>query len=161
MKPETPYRDCLVTLITAHLEDLAQNRLPLIEKKTGYSIEEIKAAHQELLKLDPYPGAGFEIRHVQNVTPDLYVEQDDLGRYVVRLEDEYTPRLRISKKYQQMIRDGADTQTREYIKRKIDSAKWLIESIEQRRNTLKRVSRRRSSITRRSFWSMARNRSCR
>ncbi|WP_336522325.1 RNA polymerase factor sigma-54 [Planctellipticum variicoloris] len=138
--PETPHRDCLVTLITSHLEDLAQNRLPLIEKKTGYSIEEIKAAHQELLNLNPYPGAGFEVRPVQNVTPDLFVEQDDHGHYVVRLEDEYTPRLRISKKYQQLIRDGADAQTREYIKRKIDSAKWLIESIEQRHNTLKRVA---------------------
>lgn len=138
--PETPHRDCLVTLITSHLEDLAQNRLPLIEKKTGYSIEEIKEAHQELLNLNPYPGAGFEVRPVQNVTPDLFVEQDDHGRYVVRLEDEYTPRLRISKKYQQLIRDGADAQTREYIKRKIDSAKWLIESIEQRHNTLKRVA---------------------
>lgn len=140
VKPETPYRDCLVTLITAHLEDLAQNRLPLIEKKTGYSIDEIKSALRELQNLNPYPGAGFEVRPVQNVTPDLFVEQDDHGRYVVRLEDEYTPRLRISKKYQQLIRDGADAQTREYIKRKIDSAKWLIESIEQRHNTLKRVA---------------------
>jgi len=141
VKPETPFREVLIALITSHLEDLGQNRLPLIERKTGYSIALIKQAYQELLKLNPYPGKGYSDIPVQTVTPDLFLEQDEQGRYVVRLEDEYTPRLRISKRYQQMLRNGgADPQTREYIKRKIDSAKWLIESIEQRHNTLKRVA---------------------
>lgn len=141
IRPDTPHREVLTTLITSHLEDLAQNRLPLIERKTGYSINRIKDAYQELLKLNPYPGKGFADVPVQTVKPDLYVEPDEHGKYVVRMEDEYTPRLRISRRYQQMLRNGgADTQTREYIKRKIDSAKWLIESIEQRHNTLKRVA---------------------
>jgi RNA polymerase sigma-54 factor len=141
IRPDTPHREVLTTLITSHLEDLAQNRLPLIERKTGYSINRIKEAYQELLKLNPYPGKGFADVPVQTVKPDLFVEADEHGKYVVRMEDEYTPRLRISRRYQQMLRNGgADTQTREYIKRKIDSAKWLIESIEQRHNTLKRVA---------------------
>ncbi len=140
VKEDTPHRDVLLTLISSHLEDLAQNRLPLIERKTGYSIDLIKAAYQELLKLNPYPGTGFEIRPVQKVTPDLYVERDEHNKYVVRLEDEYTPRLRISKRYQTLLRGEPDAKTKEYIKRKIDSAKWLIESIEQRNSTLKRVA---------------------
>lgn len=140
VKDETPGRDVLVTLITSHLEDIAQNRLPMIQRKTGYSIEQIKAAHEELLKLNPFPGSGFEVKPVQTVKPDLFLDQDERGIYTVRLEDEFTPRLRISKRYQEMLRNGADATTREYIKRKIDSAKWLIESIEQRHNTLKRVA---------------------
>lgn len=140
VKEDTPHRDVLLTLISSHLEDIAQNRLPLIERKTGYSIDVIKEACQELLKLNPYPGTGFEIRPVQRVTPDLFLERDDHGKYVVRLEDEYTPRLRISKRYQTMLRGDPDAKTKEFIKRKIDSAKWLIESIEQRNSTLKRVA---------------------
>lgn len=140
VKEDTPYRDILVTLISAHLEDLAQNRLPLIQRKTGYTLEQIKEALEELRKLNPYPGTGFEVRPVQTVKPDLFVDPDEHGKYTVRLEDEFTPRLRISKRYQQILRDGADAQTKEFIKRKIDSAKWLIESIEQRHNTLKRVA---------------------
>jgi RNA polymerase sigma-54 factor len=140
VKEDTPGRDVLVTLITSHLEDIAQNRMPLIQRKTGYTIEQIKAAHEELLKLDPFPGSEFESKPVQTVKPDLFLDQDERGIYSVRLEDEYTPRLRISKRYQEMLRNGADATTREYIKRKIDSAKWLIESIEQRHNTLKRVA---------------------
>ncbi|MCX7393367.1 MAG: RNA polymerase factor sigma-54 [Planctomycetales bacterium] len=137
---ETPLRDVLVTLISSHLEDLAQNRLPLIERKTGYPIPLIKEAYRELTRFNPFPGKGFESRPAQAVTPDVFVEQTSDGRWVVRLEDEYTPRLRISKRYQEMLRAGVDVKTKEYIKHKIDSAKWLIESIGQRHNTVKRVA---------------------
>src|SRR5262245_6299330 len=137
----TPHRDVLITLITSHLEDLAENRLPVIERKTGYSLDVIKEAREELLHLNPRPGRDFEVAPAPNVVPDISVEQDASGKYVVRLEDEYTPRLNISRKYQQILANGqADQKTREYIKRKIESARWLIESIEQRYNTLKRVA---------------------
>jgi RNA polymerase sigma-54 factor len=138
---DTPYRDVLITLVTSHLDDLGQNRLPLIQRKTGFSIETIKAAREELRHLNPFPGRDFESRPAQAVTPDLSIELDENGKYVVKLEDEYTPRLWISKKYRELLQNGkADRQTREYIKKKVDSAKWLIESIEQRYNTLKRVA---------------------
>jgi len=141
LRPNTPLRNVLVTLITTHLEDLAENRLPLIQRKTGYDIDLIKSAREELQHLNPHPGRDFVAITAPNVTPDVYVEQDAAGKYVIRLEDEYTPRLNISRKYQQLLANGkADPQTREYIKRKIESARWLIESIEQRYNTLKRVS---------------------
>ena len=140
--PETPLRDVLVTLITSHLEDLCQNRLPVIQRKTGYSLDEIKDAWEELKLLNPTPGSAFEANTTPNVTPDLFIEKDeDTGKYVIRLVDEYTPRLRISKRYQQILASGkADPQTREYIKRKVESARWLIESIEQRYSTLKKVA---------------------
>ncbi|MBS0264401.1 MAG: RNA polymerase factor sigma-54 [Planctomycetes bacterium] len=141
IRPNTPMRDVLITLITSHLEDLAENRLPVIERKTGYSLEVIKDAREELQHLNPWPGRDFEPASAPNVIPDIVVEQDQNGKYVVRLEDEYTPRLNISRKYQQILANGdADPKTKEYIKRKIESAKWLIESIEQRYNTLKRVA---------------------
>lgn len=140
LSEETPYRDVLVTLINSHLEDVAQRRLPVIERKTGYPLETIKAAIEELRHLDPYPGRGFEDSPVQKVTPDLAVDQDDEGRYAVRLLDEYVPQLRISRRYIEMMRNNPDEATREFVKKKVESAKWLIDSIEQRQNTLKRVA---------------------
>ena len=139
--PEAPYRDVMVTLVSSHLEDLSQNRLPVIQRKTGYSIEMIKAAIEEMKHhIDPYPGRGYVEPPVQRVTPDLSVDKDKDGNWVVTLLDEYTPELRISRRYVNMLRNNPDQQTKEYIKKKIDSAKWLIESIEQRHNTLKRVA---------------------
>lgn len=141
IKPDTPYREVLTCLISSHIEDLCQNRLPVVQRKTGYSIDVIKAAWEQLKLLDPWPGSSFTATPAPNVTPDLFIEQDSTGKYVVRLEDEYTPKLHISRRYQQLLQNAeADQQTKDYIKRKIESARWLIESIEQRYSTLKRVA---------------------
>jgi RNA polymerase sigma-54 factor len=140
VRPDMPHRDVVVTLISSHMEDVKQNRLPVIERKTGYSLDDIKAAIEELRTLNPWPGQGFEPRQAERVTPDLVVERDEHGKYTVTLVDEYTPPLRISRYYLEQLRGNPDPKTREFIKRKIDSARWLIESIEQRNNTLRRVA---------------------
>ncbi len=140
VRPEMPHRDVVVTLISSHMEDVKQNRLPVIERKTGYSLDDIKAAIEELRTLNPWPGQGFEPRQAERVTPDLIVDLDEHGKYTVTLVDEYTPPLRISRYYLEQLRGNPDPKTREFIKRKIDSARWLIESIEQRNNTLRRVA---------------------
>lgn len=138
--PHTPLREILVPLISSHWDDLTNNRLPQIERKTGFSLDDIKAAIEELKTLNPWPGQGFEEVPAQRVTPDLELEQDENGKYVVRLIDEHMPHLRISRRYLKMLEDNPDQATRDYIRKKIESAKWLIESIEQRYNTLKRVA---------------------
>lgn len=135
-----PFHDVVEVLIRDHLEDVAFNRLPLIQKATGYSLDLIKVGIEQIQTLNPYPGRGFEQRPVQRVTPDLAVEQDDTGRYIVRLLDEYVPELRISPRYQAMLKENPTQETRDWIRRKIESARWLIESIEQRYNTLRKVA---------------------
>ncbi len=141
LTPGMPNYEQLKTLISSHLEDLEHNRLPVIERKTGYSITLIQQSLVELRKLNPKPGANFGDVFVPNVIPDVFVELGDDGKYRVRLEDGRTPKLYISATYRSILQSGtANAETREYIKRKINSAQWLIDSIEQRRNTLTRVS---------------------
>ncbi|HEV3137666.1 MAG TPA: RNA polymerase factor sigma-54 [Pirellulales bacterium] len=136
-----PHYEQLKTLISGHLEDLEHNRLPIIERRTGYSIPLVQQTLVELRKLNPKPGANFTDAFVPNVIPDVFVELDDDDKYKVRLEDGRTPKLYISATYRNILMsDKANAETREYIKRKINSAQWLIESIEQRRNTLTRVA---------------------
>src|SRR3954467_9414775 len=139
--PGMPDYDELRTLIENHLEDLENNRLPQISKKTGLSIDKIQEVWHELRKLKPKPGADFTETTAPSVTPDVFVERNDEAMYQVRLEDTQLPALYISPYYRKLLRDeGTNAETREYIKRKINSAQWLIESIEQRRSTLTRVS---------------------
>lgn len=139
--PGMPYYDELKTLIAHHLEDLEHNRLPVIQRKAGFSIPLIQKALVELRKLNPKPGADFGNVFVPNVTPDVFVELGEDNKYKVRLEDGRTPSLFISSYYRQLLATGgADAQAKEFIKRKINSAQWLIEAIEQRRNTLTRVA---------------------
>jgi RNA polymerase sigma-54 factor len=137
IRPEMPQARQLRRVVSDHLEDLAGNRLPLIEKKTGFSIAEIERLREQLHGLHPKPGAMFITPVVPRVKPDVYVEQQADGTWKVRLEEVDLPNLRISPIYRQMLLSpDTDPTTREYIKRKINSAQWLIESIEQRRSTL-------------------------
>jgi RNA polymerase sigma-54 factor len=74
--------------------------------------------------------------------PDLVVEANEHGEYEVRLVDEHTPQLSISRYYQKQLKNKqTDPAAREFIQKRIQSARWLIESIEQRRNTLLKVAR--------------------
>jgi len=138
---DMPYHEEMRKLISHHLEDLAENRLPVIQKKTGYSIETIQATRDELHKLNPKPGAAFMKTYVPTVTPDVIIERDDEGNYKVRLDDDRVPTLFISEYYRRRLQDPHCTaEEREFIKRKVISAQWLIDSIEQRRSTLTKVA---------------------
>lgn len=141
LTPDMDYYDELKTLISGHLEDLRDNRLPAIKRKTGYSIELIQAVWEELRKLNPKPASRFAETYVPAVTPDAIVEKGEDGRYHALVDDSRTPSLRISEYYRRRIANGTATpEEREYIKRKVNAAQWLIESIEQRRNTLTKVT---------------------
>jgi RNA polymerase sigma-54 factor len=136
IRADTPHARQLRRLVSDHLEDLAANRLPLIERKMGVSIAEIERLREALHGLQPKPGAAFVVPMVPVVKPDVFVEQGPEG-WKVRLEDVDLPNLRISPTYRQMLMNpGTDPATREYVKRKINAAQWLIEAIEQRRSTL-------------------------
>jgi RNA polymerase sigma-54 factor len=141
LQPDMPYYEELRTLISSHLEDLRDNRLPAVEKVTGYTIERIQDAWAQLRKLNPKPGSTFAETFVPTVTPDVRLEQQDDGTYKVVMDDDRTPQLYISEYYRQRLSSGTATaEEREFIKRKINAAQWLIESINQRRSTLTKVA---------------------
>lgn len=141
LSPDIPHYGELKVLIENHLEDLAENRLPMVEKKTGISIAEIQEARLELHHLNPKPGAAFLETHVPIVSPDVVVTVDEEGKYVVHLEDDRIPSLRISNYYRQRLSDpNATAEEREFIRRKIESANWLVDAIQQRRSTVQKVA---------------------
>jgi RNA polymerase sigma-54 factor len=141
LTPGLLFYEELQVLIENHLEDLENNRLPLISKKTGFSIETIQESWEDLRTLKPKPGSEFNETFVPSVTPDVFVETKSEGGYKVRLEEGQLPSLYISPTYRKLLQDpGTNAETRDYIKRKVNSAQWIIEAIEQRRSTLTRVS---------------------
>jgi RNA polymerase sigma-54 factor len=141
LTPHMAFYDELKNIIANHLDDLESNKLPAIQRRTGYSLQMIQTVIGELKKLNPKPGSEFNSTPAPSVLPDVFVDRLENGTYRVRMEEGDLPRLFISPYYRRMLR-GEDTpqETREYIKRKINSAQWLIESIDQRRNTLRKVA---------------------
>jgi RNA polymerase sigma-54 factor len=141
LTPDMPWYDEMKVLISNHLEDLRDNRLPQIQKATGLTIEEIREAWSQLRKLNPKPGAQYAEAFVPTVEADVFVERKEDGTHRVFLEDARTPTLHISDYYRRRLQTGeATAEEREFIKRKINAAQWLIESIEQRRSTLLKVA---------------------
>ncbi|MGL6193195.1 MAG: RNA polymerase factor sigma-54, partial [Thermoguttaceae bacterium] len=141
ISPDMPYYELLKLLITDHLEDLEHNRLPAISKKTGFTISDIQEALVELRKLSPKPSAGFREQQAPPLIPDIIVDKDENGTYSIKIEEGNMPKLQISGYYQDLMkRHGTDKDTRDYIKQKVGSAQWLIDSIRQRRITLTKVA---------------------
>ncbi len=137
---DDPDRDFKRLLIDNHLEDIGANKLPKIAKDTGKSIDEVKRVVAAIQKMNPKPGATFAGESVPYITPDVVVEYVE-GRYEVRLEDAYLPRLAISPYCRRILGDrGATEKVRDFIRKKIESAKRLIGAIQQRQHTLYRIA---------------------
>lgn len=123
-----------------YLEDLNANRLPKIAKKLKIDLEVVRAAKEVISALEPKPGREFSSIKPEYVIPDVEIAEME-GEYKVFMNDS-GPSLRVSPSYRRMLkaRDSLASETREYIQTKIQSANWLIDSIERRRITILRVT---------------------
>ncbi len=129
-------------LVRHHLTDLSQNRYPLISKTLDESIDDIKAAVRRLSRLQPHPGRQYGADEAPPITPDaniLYDEESD--SYKIKMARDIAPSLHLKGLYLKMLKKGVDKKTKEFLTNNLRNAKWLIESIEQRRSTIERVIR--------------------
>jgi len=139
--PVSEYAEVLRILITSCLEDIAANRIQIIAKRIEFPLDFVQAAVAELRHFNPRPNAGFGRNTAAVVVPDIIVEPTETGKFIVHLEDGRSPQLRISKHYKDLMeKHETDKETKTYIRKKVGSARWLIGAIEQRRETLLKVS---------------------
>ncbi len=138
---ETPNLDAVKSLITNHLENIRHNRIPAIQKTTGLDLAQIKEAIEVIRKLNPKPAAIFNSENIPYVVPDIEIFKSEDGEYLVRLADELLPNVQINQTYVAECKNRAtDKKVKEFLRPKIQSAQWLLEAIEQRRSTLKKVT---------------------
>ena len=130
-----------VRIIRRHLRDLSANRYPQIAKALGATIEEVKEAVEEIRRLNPKPGTAISPRRTPPIVPDVRIEWDDeAGQYRVTAERGGSPELYISRAYRKLVKQrDLDEKTRQFVANNIRSARWLMDAIEQRRDTLRRV----------------------
>jgi len=130
-------------IIDDHLKDLETKNYGNIMKRQKVSLMEVKEAVDVISTLDPRPGLVYSDERPQYVIPDVFVFKVD-DEYRIVLNDDGLPRLRVSNLYKEIlgeIGNNAKGETcKEYIKDKLQSATWLIKSIQQRQRTIYRVS---------------------
>ncbi len=128
------------TLVEHHLDDIVTNRLPRIAKATGHPIEDIKAALETIRSLDPSPGAEFGEELAAVIVPDVVVEEVD-GQYEVRLTRQRTRELTLNPMYKRLLREARKGDgVQEWVKKRVESARWFIDAIQQRQSTLQRIA---------------------
>jgi RNA polymerase sigma-54 factor len=128
-------------IIESHFEDLLNNRVPVIQKGLDCTATEVREAiEKHIAKLDLHPGVWHAQHRVQNIVPDVTIDDGPEG-LSVRLDRERIPRFGISSRYLRMLEDETiPLETKEYLRQKIQSGKWLLKNIDQRNDTVFRIA---------------------
>jgi RNA polymerase sigma-54 factor len=135
LEHSVPYR-----LVRDCFDELINHRWSEISKRFGISPADVQKAADEIQKLDPKPGIKYSDLSDNYIIPDLIVDKID-NKYHVFLNDSNLPRLKLSKTYQEIARDKKkfEGENKEFISNKLNSANWMIQAIEQRRQTMLKV----------------------
>ncbi|HWJ16639.1 MAG TPA: RNA polymerase factor sigma-54 [Gemmatimonadaceae bacterium] len=135
LEQSVPFR-----LVRDCFDELINHRWSEISKRFGISPSDVQKAADEIKKLDPKPGLVYSDASDNYIIPDLIVEKID-GKYHVFLNDANLPRLKLSRAYQEIARDKKkfEGESKEFISNKLNSANWMIQAIEQRRQTMLKV----------------------
>ena len=125
-----------LTIADRYLEAMSKDHYNLIARETGASREDIQAACKVIRSLNPRPGAGFAPREALGyITPDLVVVSFE-DHFEILSNDYYFPSLKVSSYYHQLMRSTDESQVKDYLTNKVRQAKWVVNSVEQRRSTL-------------------------
>jgi len=130
-------------IVAEDWELFLRRQLPALARKYGVQLAELEPVVEVIKSLETRPGRQFSPDRTQYVSPDVYVLKLS-GEYVIQLNDDGLPRLRISRSYRDMLTqlksDSQGGEARQYIKDKLRSALWLIKSIDQRQRTIYKVA---------------------
>lgn len=130
----------LEKIIRDHIKDLESRDYGKIAKALGVEREQVESTTELLKNFHPKPGRLISSGETHYVVPDIYVVQ--IGdEFVVKVNDDGVPRLKISKLYQQMLAQKDNKEAHDYVQEKMKSALWLIKSIQNRQKTINKVSK--------------------
>lgn len=129
-------------ILREHFDLLVRRRVPELKRKTGATPEDIQDAIEEISTLEPAPGKRFSPDSNTVIQPDVTVFKDEYDEWQVVLNSDYIPRLRISSTYKDMLAKGTLSKTeKDFMLERMRSGKFLINSIEQRQQTIERITR--------------------
>lgn len=138
-----PLRELAIRIITQHFDDFRQKRYDVLIKHLKISSETLKKTVEIIQRMNPKPGEGEFSAQENYVTPDFIVTKDR-GDFLVLLNDRNIPPLRINNAYKALVAPKGkkvSAETKDFVRKKFEAAKWFIASIHQRRETLLRVMR--------------------
>jgi len=132
--------DVLIKMLTEHLGDLEKKNFGRIAQKLKVDVEEVYEAARDIQRLDPRPGREYTTERPQYITADVHIHKVG-DRYFVQINDDGLPKLRISNYYLETLKSkNQDKAAKDYVQERLRSARWLIDSIQQRQRTIVKVT---------------------
>lgn len=130
----------IVTIIEEHLDDLAYNRMMKIAKELDLDISTMQEVCDYIKTLEPKPGRAFSHsgNQVKFIVADASIEEVE-GEFIIVINDVTGPKLNINSFYRDLLKNSCDDETKTFLSQKLDSAIWIIRSIEQRKQTIYKV----------------------
>jgi len=132
-----------LVVLREHWEAFLRRQFPAIAKKLGVDLHDLEPVVELVKTLETRPGRGFSSERAHYIEPDVWVRRVS-GDYVIQLNDDGMPRLRVSRAYRRMLQrmksEGKQADAQQFIKDKIRSAVWLIKSLDQRQRTIYKVA---------------------
>lgn len=140
LEEQDPPDEMAIEIVRDHFDDFTNKRFEKITKKMEITIEELREVVTEIMKLNPKPGEGYTTFVDNVIVPDLVVERDG-DDFRIILNEWNIPNLRINHNYRKLLLDKKNTskETKDFVRKRLESARWLINSIHQRRMTILRV----------------------
>ena len=132
----------LRAIVEQHLDDVTTNRLPRIAKATGRTLDDVVQALEILRSFQPNPGASYGGESAVAILPDVIVEAVE-GGFEVRLVRERIPTLVLSPQYKEYLKLAKKGEgERDWVRKRLESARWFIDAVQQRQSTLLRIAER-------------------
>ena len=129
-------------IVKDHFQLLVRRRVPELSRKLSQPTEVIHEAIERVAELDPAPGRRFSEDTNQSVSADATVERL-AGDWEISLNNDYIPKLKINRTYKELISKGIlSSKEKEYVRNQMRAGKFLISSIDQRQNTIERITRK-------------------
>ena len=144
LNPKNIAQERAYTILKDYFQEFTKKHYSKIISRMGITQEELKEAIDEIIRLNPRPGGQIDDSYdeqVQQIVPDFLLEEKD-GELIMSMPRFSLPELKVNKRYAELLMNSSNTNTKagkeavSFVKQKLDSAKWFIEAIKQRQNTL-------------------------
>ncbi|MEM7220166.1 MAG: RNA polymerase factor sigma-54 [Pseudomonadota bacterium] len=135
----TPWRSEALVILDEHIDKLASRDFTTLRKQTKLDDRTLAAAIDLIQTLNPRPGNAIGDDHAEYVVPDVYVRRDG-NRWMVTLNPEATPKLRINETYASLIKRADSSPDNQYLRDNLQEARWFMKSLQSRNETLLKVA---------------------
>jgi RNA polymerase sigma-54 factor len=139
LKDQNRYDPVIATFLE-HLDLVATHNFPALRKAVGVDMDELMEILAEIKRLNPKPGLKYGSVQMQPVVPDVLVRQAPDGSWIIELNSDTLPRVLVNRTYLAHVSNGASTQDRDYLLECLQTANWLVKSLDQRARTILRVA---------------------